>query len=297
MKNLMFGATEYEKKQRNLKIGIFLVLTIILIFLIIFIPSSSSFTFIIGFLYIIFLFLLIQFHSKNYKLFYKKNIINDLIKSYDDSFRYLPNIGISSNLYKDAEFEQYFDRYTSEDSISGNFQNKFPFTMAEVKTENETKDSKGRSSYTTIFKGLFIHITLDKQIPAKIHIRKNSLIKTKFSLFNFKINKLERVEMDSPDFEKVYDVYSNNNIITMQFFTSSHMQMIMDFKKKYKIYPEFTIKNNSLYLRFSSSKAIFEPKPFKKMLDYSCLNKEYEFITSIMNICNLIIENISTTLI
>ena len=295
IKNYILGASLYEKKQRNLKIGIFLILTIIILLLIIFIPSAKSLLIFIGILYIVFLTLLIQYHPKSYISFYKKNIINNLIKNYDDSFNYMPNIGISPSLYKNAEFEQYFDRFTSEDSISGKFQNKFPFTMAEVKTENETKDSKGHSTYTTIFKGLFIHITLEKPIPSKIHIRKNSLLKNKFSIFNFKINKLDRIEMDSPDFEKIYDIYSDNNIITMQLFTASQMQMILDFKKKYKIYPEFTIKNNSLYMRFSSSKAFFEPRPFKKLLDYNCLNEEYKFITSIMNICNLIINNISNT--
>ena len=36
-------------------------------------------------------------------------------------------------------------------------------------------------------------------------------------------------------------------------------------------------------------------QPNKKLLDYNCLNEEYKFITSIMNICNLIINNISNT--
>ena len=295
--NLMFGVSLCQKKQRNLKLCVFIFFTIALIFLVIYTPSGTPLIYLLSFLYIIFFVLLILYHTKNYKLFYKKNIINGLIKNYDSSFRYTPNIGISSSLYKDAEFEQHFDRYTSEDSISGKFQNKFPFTIAEVKTENEYRDSKGRSTYTTIFNGLFICITLDKNIPSKIHIRKNSLLKNNFSLLDFKANKLERVEMDSPDFEKVYDVYSDNNIITMQLFTSSHMQAILDFKEKYKIYPEFTIKNNSLFLRFESSKAFFEPKHFKKILDYDCLYKEYEFINSIMDICKLIIENISFTLI
>lgn len=48
--------------------------------------------------------------------------------------------------------------------------------------------------------------------------------------------------MDDSDFEKLYFVKTDNRILTMQIFTSSLLRYIVDFKTKYKIIPEITIK-------------------------------------------------------
>ena len=90
--------------------------------------------------------------------------------------------------------------------------------------------------------------------------------------------------MDSTSFEKVYDVYCNNKIAGMQVFTADTMQKILDFKEKYKMYPEISLKKNNLYMRFPIFKNCLEHNIFKNILDYKEIESFYILISSIINI-------------
>lgn len=287
---------EQKKHQFLIVIGLFLIYLMVCFY----IPQSAFFAFM---WYIIFTSLCLNiFRSKKYANCFKKSVINSLIKNYDENFVYEPDSTIPISSYLDAEFEQSIDRYHSEDCISGHMQEVCSFRMGEVKTERKSEDKDGHTHYSTIFQGLFAKIDFPKMIPCTIQIRKNALIKTpstrynrlnthSFSLFN----SLKRLEMDSNEFEKLYDLYSDNHIISMQLFTSDIIQMFLDFKNNYKLYPEITIKENSIYIRFKLQGGLFEPKLFKKVLDYKEVQDCYLFINSVMDLCNAILKNIIET--
>ena len=64
--------------------------------------------------------------------------------------------------------------------------------------------------------------------------------------------------MDSKEFEKYFDVYSNSDIITMEILTHDIMEELVQFYDKYKIKFEIVIKNYNIYIRFDTG-AVFEP--------------------------------------
>ena len=103
----------------------------------------------------------------------------------------------------------------------------------------------------------------------------------------------EEIDMDDSDFEKLYFVKTDNRFLTMQIFTSSLLRYIVDFKTKYKIIPEITIKKEKIYLRFSINTTLFEPHALKSPLSYSEVQRQYIFINSIMQICKDLIKNIN----
>lgn len=154
--------------------------------------------------------------------------------------------------------------------------------MAEVESEIESRDSDGNVEYMTVFYGLFAEIKLDKTILANIKIRKNTLtlIKPK-----------DKIEMDSSEFEKIFNVYGTDPIITMQLLTADVMQMLVEFKEKNKFTPEITIKENNLYIRFNTGE-VFEATMFKEALDYSTLLKYYNIINFTLELTEKILKNI-----
>lgn len=234
--------------------------------------------------------------STKFVHYYKKNVIKSIIHSYDDTFNYYPESPIPSSIYCEAEFERYFDRYTSDDKITGQWRDFCSLLMGEVKTEVRYTDEDGHTSYSTIFSGLFIKIEFPKFLPCTIKVRKNATFKRSYTNSssgrkNILSLPTERIEMDSPDFEKLYDVYSDNPILTMQLFTSDIMQMLLDFKQNYGIFPEITMKQNCLYLRFSVRKKLFEPNWYKRVLDYTDTQNHYTFIHSIMNLSDSLLKN------
>ncbi len=255
---------------------------------------------------ILFIILIRNFHLRSYSNLYKKYVISKIIENFDESFRFNPQYSISPSTYLDGDFEQHFDRYHSEDCILGKFNKTFPFEMGEVKTEVKYEDYDIEHhtldrSYHTLFDGLFIKIKQDKVIPCTIYIRKKLLFsKSLFVPSNKTLNKkniantlFEEIDMDDSDFEKLYFVKTDNRILTMQIFTSSLLRYIVDFKTKYKIIPEITIKKEKIYLRFSINTTLFEPHPLKSPLSYSEVQRQYIFINSIMQICKDLIKNIN----
>lgn len=283
-----------RNKERKMQLLIAVIIFALYLYICVLFPNLIFLGFI---LYVMVIFIVFNaFRNQKYVFYYKKNIINSLIKNYNDTFIYSPKLGVSSSIYLEGEFEQHFDRYYSEDSINGMIQELCPFKMGEVRTQIETCDEDGHTSYTTSFNGLFAKIEFPTFVPCTIKIRKNAFMKTiSQSVSTSRIHPtsiVKRLEMDSNEFEKLYDVYSDNHIVTMQLFTSDIMQMLLDFKTNYKIFPEITIKQNSLYLRFSLKKQLFEPKLFKKVLDYNEIQDCYIFINSIMDLCNVFLKNI-----
>ena len=241
----------------------------------------------IMFLAPIVIFLKLTFSKKErlYENSFKGELINALIKEYDENLNFEPERGIASAIYRKGEFEGY-DVYRSEDLITGKLEGKYKINMAEVRTRDRRTDSDGDSYYVTLFYGLFAEIELDKTIFAKLKLRKDKL-----KLFG---GGKERVELDSGEFEKIYDVYATDKIIAMQLLTADIMQMFIDFKENYKIAPEITLEENKLYIRFQTGN-MFEPISNKKALDYETLLKYYDTINFTLNITKEFIKNIKET--
>ena len=220
-----------------------------------------------------------------YRSIFKEEIIQTFVKEYDNNLDFNANRGISRRIYDSGEFERY-DLFSSEDLITGFLEGKYRINMSEVHTQEEHKDSDGDTHYTTLFHGIFAEIEFGQFIFEKLKLRKDKL-----KLFG--VNR-ERVELDSSEFEKIYDVYSTNKIMTMQLLTSDIMQMFIDFKEKYKIAPELTLKQNKLYIRFQTGN-MFEATVMKNALDYETLLKYYETIKFSLNISKKFIKNVKET--
>lgn len=223
--------------------------------------------------------------SRLYKTIFKGELIKKLVKENDENLDFEPERGIASIIYNKGEFERY-DVFKSEDLITGKLEGKYKINMAEVHTEDKRKDSDGDTHYVTLFHGLFAEIEIDKIVFGKLKLRKNEL-----KLFG---GNKERVELDSGEFERLYDVYSTDKIMAMQLLTSDIMQMFIDFKEKYKITPELTLKENKLYIRFGTGN-MFEAILMKKALDYTTLLEYYDTIKFTLDITKEFIKNVKET--
>lgn len=291
--NLLFEI--YRKKSKSEESISNLLITIaIFSFAITGILSFSTFSALsifIGFFSFILLFIGIIsnfYFTKNrnkYANFFKENIISDFIKEYSEALEFDANKRVSPELYNKGEFETDYDKYYGEDLIYGTLDEKYKIYMSEVHTQDVSTDSDGCTSYYTLFHGLFAGITFNKNVNTTLKIRRNT-----FSL----TRKTDKVEMDSSEFEKCFDVYSKDNIIAMQLLTSDIMQILLDFKTSTSLTPELTLKNHSLYIRFDTGD-IFEPNQFKASLDYDILKRYYDTINFILDICKHFVKNVEVT--
>lgn len=241
-------------------VGIFAILSCFLI--------SSIFPFIFFIIFDFILIIILYFSKKNKE--YKETIITSLIKNYDKNLNFNINGSISKETYNQGEFESY-DIYRCEDSITGYIDGIIPFNMCNILTESEIIDSDGNSTYTTIFSGLFAEISLSKNSNFNLYVHSDK------GLFGKLFNKKNKIEMDSQDFEKVFDVRTTDKIKAMQLLTSDIMEYLLDFKLKSGNKFELTLKNDKLYLRFHCGN-IFEMPSFKNNLDKNTLELYFKYL-------------------
>lgn len=215
-----------------------------------------------------FVFLLINLSKKNKE--YKETVIKSFVHNFDNNLQYNLYGSITRQMYNYAEFEGY-DTFSSEDSIQGNLDGIVPINMSNVRTEIRSTDSDGNTTYTTVFSGLFAEITLSKPLNFNLFIHSDK------GLFGKMFSGADKLNMDSQEFEKIFDVRASDKIKAMQILTSDVMADLIDFKNTTKNRFEITIKGNKLYFRYHCGD-LFERAIFKDNLDFKTLESYFKYL-------------------
>ena len=117
----------------------------------------------------------------------------------------------------------------------------------------------------------YLEITLSKNTGADIFVHSDKGFIGKI----FKSS--NKIEMDSQEFEKSFDVTASDKIKAMQLLTSDVMADLIDFKNNSKKNFELSIRENKLYFRFHCGN-VFERAAFKDYLDYKTLYEYYNYL-------------------
>lgn len=230
----------------------------------------------------IFLAVILIFGPANaYQKMYKETVVMKFIQEYDENLQFWYERGIPRSTYIEGGFEN-FDDYHSEDLIIGKIDG-HEMMIAEVHTETESTDSEGHTTHSTVFHGLFGMSKLNTAYHGmiKIHADKGILGK----IFQNK----QRIEMDSSEFEKYFDVIADDKIQAMQILTSDVMDKMLDFIKTSKIKYELTIRDDKLYIRFKTG-GMFEGNVFKSSVDFDTLKKVYDVINFTFDITRTLVK-------
>lgn len=230
--------------------------------------------------------------NKEYKQTYKEQIINEIVEQSNPNLKYDYNDGISSKVYAESQFDYGWDRYHTEDRIHGEIEDGVNLDMAQVHTEeeHETTDSDGHTSrtYVTTFLGLYGIITLKTSTPADFMIKNNS----KFAKF-----KKNRIEMESAEFEKYYDVYtgySKDSEIrqsAMEILTPESIEEFVKIRNMFKRAINVRVCRNKIYFRIEVGD-IFEPPTFKSSVDFEMLRRYFLIIDVPRMLYEILIDNI-----
>jgi len=219
---------------------------------------------------------------------YKEIVINKIMNNFYDKLEYFPQKPIPEYIYKEPQYDEYYDIYESEDYFEAQINNKYSIQMAEILTQKEEtyRDSDGKTHTRTVtkFHGLFAKIVMHKSIKGNLSIVQDG----KF----FYDNKLK---MDSSEFEKYFDVKASNQIVGMQILTADVMEELVEFENKTNMEFDIVIKDNDLYLRFHSGE-MFECGNLKnEVLDKSTIQKYFYMLNFTYNLSTKLIDIINDT--
>lgn len=197
-----------------------------------------------------------------YKKIYKEKVIGNLTKSLGKDLTYSNNSerkpGVL-NAYAKAGFDIItYNRSEVDDYITGVLDEDLNVSIADIDLEKVTGTGKNRRR-VKIFAGMFVDITTNKNIVATIKVLTNR--NKKHSKMDLVDKQCEKLEMDSPAFEKHFNVYTDNKIVAMQVLTSEILEMLTELRDVFGVDMEIVIKNNHVYLRFHTG-SMFEAKVF-----------------------------------
>ena len=214
--------------------------------------------------------LFLSYHQQRvaYVTYYKEKIIQKFIKSYSEKLNYFPHQGVDRSLYDLAQFERNYDRYYTEDLITGTILNHNKIVMGEIHTQREerTVDSDGRTKTThvTLFHGIFTAVELPQKVHFILRISRNDLLSNVLN--------------------------TSDKIQSMRILTADVMEKLIDFKNNHKIIPEIIIKGNSLYIRYATG-PVFEPNTIRNDMNFEKLKKYYDIIQFTIGLAEEITKN------
>lgn len=219
---------------------------------------------------------------------FKEKIITPMIQEILPNSTYYNNGGMDEECYSSGNWEK-FDMYKSDDEIVSKiklseYQNTEVETLiSEVHTKVETRDSDGYTTYNTAFCGLVGYIKLPKNIEGYIKVVKNAS-----KAVNEVNNKLE---MDMSEFEKMFDVETDDKIKAMQLLTADVMAELINLTSTSDVKFEFYINNDIMHIRFHTG-PMFEPDTFGKSIQYNLLKSYFNTLVNVKKITEYVCNSI-----
>lgn len=214
-----------------------------------------------------------RFMIKGYAEDFKEKIITPLIGAIDPHLLYNPSFMISQHLFARSQlFNRSIDRYSGNDYVKGSIDG-VPIEFSDIHAEYQTKDSKGRTQWHTLFRGLFLVAEFNKHFKSKTVILPDQAEKSFGSLIggwlqSINISRDDLIRLDDPEFEKHFVVYGNNPIEARYILTHSMMKRILDFQRKLT-HPLFiSFVHNHIHVGIGTKKDLFEPAILTSLLDY-----------------------------
>ena len=224
--------------------------------------------------------------SAKYKNLYKQTVISQLVKGYSPNLNYNGNLGVSSLDYRNANYNETYNKFYSEDLIEGYLDEKYHIKMSEVVVEQEEtrRDSEGNKETTSsiVFSGWFGYVDIPDKLFPYFEVSTNNI----FNKYNG-----SRIEVDSAEFEKYFDLYTVDKIRTMQIFTADLIEEFNKAREDLKKSVQVKVIGQRLFFRFAGEKNSFEAPNYKKVLDFDEMYYNFKLIDRPIKLISKILEN------
>ncbi len=226
--------------------------------------------------------------NRNRRNFFRTVIIPELFKQAVPELKYEPESGITRTKFLSYGLFNDFDRYNSEDKLSGKI-GKTKFTAAEVHIEKKHKDKDGKTHYSTIFKGILFVADFNKNLNSRTVVLPDvaercfgKLIGNFLQKMNFLDGSL--VKLENPEFEKLFSVYSYDQIEARYILTPQMMEQLTELRKKYNSDIRIVFEDEHMALAISKSSGWLEPPYFGRLAKIEVLEKILIELEEIINI-------------
>lgn len=237
----------------------------------------------------VYAFLWVYMPIDKYKSYIKDDIFPAIISFFGD-YKYSPYCPNRVYKFRDHGIVPDYEIEESEDSICGNYDG---VNIDLFETELEVKKrSKSRDSYVSVFKGIVIHLSMNKNFSGKTIVKRDGGAISNFLKNNFASNDLQNVKLEDPRFEKIFEVYSSDQVEARYLLTTSFMERLMELNNCYGGEGvECSFHKDKLLVMIPVKRDLFEPGSIYQAEDFvddaKSLLKEINLIFKIIDILKL----------
>lgn len=227
---------------------------------------------------VIILFGCISAKSAILSAFYKKEVVAEIIRAFCPGATFSPERGISESVFENCGLFASPDRYHAEDLIQGCL-GKTTFSCSEVHAEErrtQTTKNGVRHYWVDIFRGFLFIADFHKDFQGETVIRRNSLFKIGMGA--------SRVKMENPDFEKVFDVFSSNQVEARYLITPSMMERMLKLDSIFKGGITISFRHSTILVAIPDSKNRFEASVWTSLNDRSLVESDFALLRSLLAI-------------
>ncbi len=266
LKELLVPLEAERKKIRMLGLagfGLLLAALSIFIFVISAHEGMLSVTAFLAFIPAIALLVLFGIRKKKFTSSFKETIVRRVIGFMDPSLQYKPGLCISKADYSNSGlFLESPDRYAGDDYVEG-VHEKTVFCFSELHTEQQVGSGKD-SHWETIFKGLFFIGDFNKNFSGRTYVwsERNPQINFLTRLFSSFARELEKVKLESVEFEKRFIVYSSDQVEARYILTPSFMERVVRLQDRMGEGTSLSFVNTNINVAVPIKEALFEPSVF-----------------------------------
>lgn len=200
---------------------------------------------------------------KKFTRTFKSEIVSRIMHFIDPSLRYSPEQHISEADYlKSGLFVEKPDRYNGDDYVEG-LHGKTAFVFSELHSERRVSSGKN-TYYQTIFRGLFFIADFNKHFAGRTYVwsERNPQINFLTKLFSSFARNLEKVKLESREFEDRFIVYSTDQVEARYILTPSFMERAVRLQQLMGDGVSLSFIDTNIYVAVPIREELFEPSVF-----------------------------------
>jgi hypothetical protein len=183
---------------------------------------------------------------------YKDKVLKPIVEAEFPGIVYEDKRYISKSMFRASNLFTSPDRFRGEDLFSGKLE-ATAFTFSEVhaeeKHESRDKDGNTTTSYSTIFRGLFLIADFNKEIQNETYV---------YSSGGKWFSRFKRVRLEDPVFEDRFNVYSDDQVEARYVLTPKIMSRIVELEDRFGANLYLSFRGSQVYIAISESYDMFE---------------------------------------
>lgn len=218
---------------------------------------------------------------------YKKKIKYDVMPkfiSFFGGFSYRPGKGLSVAEMEDSHVFPTADEYQADDCFVGSWQGVTLRISEQIL--KKIRQGKHKVEKKTVFQGIAIDFELNKTFKGETIVLKDSGFLNKFK----GIKGFERVGLEDPRFEKMFEVYGTNQVEARYLLNPVFMEQVVKLKDLYKGKSvQLYFSYNHVLIAIDTKQDMFEPCSFfKTNLNKQKIDLVFEEFVTIFSIIDIL---------